>query len=448
MQKYIFILKFVSKKAQNSIALLKKNMKAIWTLMGMFLLVQVYSQRFNEYFTNERLRIEYFLTGNAEKATITISNLYLEPKWSGSTKNLIDTFNFGHYRLHVYDSAQAILLYSYGFCTLFQEWQLTPEAKTTYNTFSQFVNIPFPKRTIKVVFYERQKNQQFKELAFFYIRPNQFNIIKEKPEVYPVVEYLKNGLPEHKVDIAIVAEGYKEDQMEKFKNDAVKFTEILFSKEPFKQLKTHFNVTFVKSPSVEEGTDKPHLNVWKKTAVETRFNTFNMDRYLSVNDYNRLGKILSNVAYDQIIVLVNTKKYGGGGIYNYYSIAVADNPFADYVFIHEFGHAFGGLADEYQTSDEANENFYDLSVEPWEANITTLVNFDKKWKNMLDKKTPIPTPVAGYENKVGVFEGAGYRNKGIYRPVVNCIMRDFQKLEFCPVCQNSLRKLILFNSGK
>jgi len=236
--------------------------------------------------------------------------------------------------------------------------------------------------------------------------------------------------------------------MEKFINDASKLTEILFSKEPFKKMKSHFNVTFVKSPSLEEGTDKPHLNIWKKTVAETRFNTFNMDRYLSVYQYNSLGKILSNIPYDQIIILVNTKTYGGGGIFNYYSIAVADNLFADYVFIHEFGHAFGGLADEYQDSDEANENFYDLSFEPWEPNITTLVSFDKKWQHLLDKKTPIPTPVTGFENKLGVFEGAGYRSKGIYRPVVNCIMRDFQKLEFCPVCQNALQQIILFNSDK
>jgi len=423
-------------------------MKVTNIFIGIFLFAYGFTQQYDNYFTNERLRIEYCLTGNFEKTIITISNLYKEPIWGGNKKNLIDTFNYGHYKIEVYDSSQSKLLYSRGFCTLYQEWQQTPEAKTTYKTFSQFINIPFPKNTIKIIFYERLKNQQFKELSSFFVRPNQTDIIKEKPEIFPVVEYIKNGIPEEKVDIVIIAEGYKEDQMEKFINDASKLTEILFSKEPFKKMKSHFNVTFVKSPSLEEGTDKPHLNIWKKTVAETRFNTFNMDRYLSVYQYNSLGKILSNIPYDQIIILVNTKTYGGGGIFNYYSIAVADNLFADYVFIHEFGHAFGGLADEYQDSDEANENFYDLSFEPWEPNITTLVSFDKKWKHLLDKKTPIPTPVTGFENKLGVFEGAGYRSKGIYRPVVNCIMRDFQKLEFCPVCQNALQQIILFNSDK
>ncbi len=423
-------------------------MKVVNIFFSFFFVLSCFSQQFSNHFTNERLRIEYFLTGNANNTIVTLSKLYKEPIWSGNKKNLTDTFNYGNFKIHVYDSSHTKLLYSYAFCTLYHEWQLTPEAKSNYKTFSQFVNIPFPKNTIKIVFYERLKNQQFKELTSFYIRPNQADIIKEEAEIYPFVEYMKNGLPEEKIDIAIVAEGYKEDQMEKFVSDATKLIEVLFSKEPLKKMKSYFNVTFVKSPSTDEGTDKPHINIWRKTAVETRFNTFNMDRYLSVYDYNLLGKILSNIAYDQIIVLVNTKTYGGGGIYNYYSIAIADNIFADYVFIHEFGHAFGGLADEYQTQDEANENFYDITFEPWEPNITTLVNFDKKWKHLLEKKIPIPTPIKGYENKIGVFEGAGYRSKGIYRPVVNCIMRDFQKLEFCPVCQNSIQKIILFNTEK
>ncbi|MCX7863246.1 MAG: IgA Peptidase M64 [Bacteroidales bacterium] len=407
----------------------------------------LFAQNYSDYFTNERLRIDYYLTGNANKTILTISKLFKEPIWAGSKKNLVDTFYYGHYRIEVYDSAQKSLLFASGFCTLYQEWQQTPEAKKTFRTFSQFVNIPFPKNTIKIIFLERNNMGTFHELQSFYVNPSQPDIIKEKPNNIPIVEYIKNGDYNEKIDIAIIAEGYTAEQMDKFIADAKRLTEVLFTKEPFNQMKSYFNVTFVKSPSLEEGTDKPHLNIWKKTAAETRFYTFSMDRYLSVYDYQLLGNILNHVAYDQLVVLVNTKTYGGGGIYNFYSIAVSDNVFADYVFIHEFGHAFGALGDEYQDADDANENFYNLSVEPWEPNITTLVNFDKKWKKMLDKKTPIPTPIKGYENKIGVFEGAGYKTKGIYRPSVSCIMRDFQKLEFCPVCQVAIKQNILFHTG-
>jgi hypothetical protein len=423
-------------------------MKTLSLIVLILTCVSLFSQEFDNYFTEERLRINLFFTGNYENTIITLSELYKEPHWSGNKKNLIDTFNYGHYKLKVFDSTGTKLIYSYGFNTLFQEWQLTPEAKTTYKTFPFFVNIPFPKHTIKLVFYVRQKNLEFKEICSYIINPFKPYIINDKPDVYPVYEYLKNGKSSENIDVAIVAEGYTLEQMDKFIKDASRFTELIFSKAPFNQFKDKFNVTFVKVPSDEEGTDKPHLNIWKKTALETSFNTFDMDRYLSLYDYHKLGKILSNCAYDQIIILVNTKTYGGGGIYNCYSIAVADNLFSDYIFIHEFGHAFAGLADEYEISDPANQDFYDISLEPWEPNITTLVNFDKKWKKMLDKNTPIPTPLKGYENKVGVFEGAGYRNKGIFRPYQYCIMRDFQKLEFCPVCQNAIKQIILFNTDK
>ncbi len=437
-------------------------MRSLFFFSVFFPALNVFSQTYADFFTNERLRIEYYLTGNHNTTIISLGKLYKEPIWSGNRKNLIDTFYYGHYRIEVYDSTKTKLLYAKGFCTLYQEWQLSPEAKKMKRTFSQFINIPFPRNTVNIVFLERNKKNQFIALDTFTINPRDPNIYQEKPTVYPTVEYIKNGDPSEKVDIVVIAEGYKADQMDKFEKDAIRLSEALFAKEPFKQLRNSFNVTFIKSPSEEEGTDKPHLkNIqsWKKTIAETRFYTFYMDRYLSIPEYNLLGKILSNVAYDQIVVLVNTKTYGGGGIYNYYSVAVSDNIYADYVFIHEFGHAFGALADEYQNADDANADFYDLSVEPWEPNITTLVDFGKKWKFMVDKKTPIPTPAIvqtnkkgeityTYENQIGAFEGAGYRDKGIYRPTLSCIMRDFNKLEFCPVCQYAIKQNILFQSSK
>lgn len=400
-----------------------------------------------QYFTDERLRIEYCLFGNNQNAEITISNLYKEPVWGGNKKNLIDTFNFGHYKIEVFDSVGTMLLYSKGFSTLFQEWQYTPEAKTKKKAFIQWVSIPFPKHTIKVVFYQRSKNGEFISIYSEIISPFLHSIIKEKPDNYPIVDYINNGTCSNKVDIAIVAEGYTLEQMDKFEKDAIRLTDALFNVSPFKENKTLFNVRFIKSPSEEQGTDLPQQNNWKKTAVDTRFYTFETDRYISVYNYSKLGKVLANVPYDQIIVLVNTKAYGGGGIYNYYSIAIADNIYAEHVFIHEFGHAFAGLADEYDDADDSNADFYNLNIEPWEPNITSLIAFEKKWKNMVDKKTPIPTPFnKNYEKTIGAFEGAGYKEKGLYRPTPTCIMRTLDKLEFCPVCQKAINDIIVFNS--
>lgn len=402
---------------------------------------------FSQYFSKERLRIEYYLTGNNATAEITISNLYKEPIWGGNEKNLIDTFNFGHYKIEVLDSSGTTLIYSKGFSTLFQEWQYTPEAKTKKRTFIQWISIPFPKHTVKVVFYERAKNNNFNPIYSETISPFSPVIIAEKPDIYPVVNYFINGKTSEKVDITIVAEGYTSEQLARFEQDAKRLTDALFNVSPFKENKSLFNVRFVKVPSEEQGTDLPHKNIWRKTAIDTRFYTFETDRYISVYNYAPLAKVLANVPYDQIIVLVNTKTYGGGGIYNYYSVAVADNYFSDYVFIHEFGHAFAGLADEYDDADESNADFYDITIEPWEPNITTLVNFERKWKNMVDKKTPIPTPInKGNDQKVGVFAGAGYNKNNIFRPTTQCIMRSLDKLEFCVVCQKAIKDIILFNS--
>lgn len=420
------------------------------TLLVLFLMVvcQSFAQiNFQNYFTAERLRVEYYLTGDAKHAQITLANLYQEPVWGGNEKNLLDTFNYGHYKIEVYDSAANKMLYSKGFSTLFQEWQYTPEAKTKQKTFIQWISLPFPKNTIKIIFYERGKDNQFVPLYTDWINPASPEIMNEKVQSFPVVAYINSGSPSAKVDIAIVAEGYTSEQMDKFEQDAQRLTDALFTVSPFKENKAAFNVHFIKVPSEEQGTDLPHRNIWRKTALDTRFYTFETDRYISVYNYAPLGKVLANVPYDQIIVLVNTKIYGGGGIYNYYSVAVSDNFFADYVFIHEFGHAFGGLADEYDDADESNADFYDVKLEPWEPNITTLVQFDKKWKNMVDKKTPIPTPLGkGFDNKVGAFQGAGYNKNDIYRPTPNCIMRTLDKLEFCPVCQKAIHDIILFNS--
>jgi len=402
---------------------------------------------FSQHFSKERLRIEYYISGNNTEAEITLANLYKEPVWGGNEKNLIDTFNFGHYKIEVFDSMGTTLIYSKGFSTLFQEWQYTPEAKIKKRTFIQWISIPFPKHTIKVIFYQRAKNNEFYPIFSEIISPSSPEIIAEKADSFPTIEYLKNGSCNEKVDIAIVSEGYTAEQMNKFEQDARRLTDALFNVSPFKESKSLFNVRFVIVPSEERGTDLPHKHIWRKTALDTRFYTFETDRYISVYNYAPLGKVLANVPYDQIIVLVNTNTYGGGGIYNYYSVAVADHYFADYVFVHEFGHAFAGLADEYDDADESNADFYDITLEPWEPNITTLVHFSKKWKNMVDKKTPIPTPInKGFDQKVGAFAGAGYNKKNIYRPTTQCIMRSLDKLEFCIVCQKAIKDIILFNS--
>jgi hypothetical protein len=251
--------------------------------------------------------------------------------------------------------------------------------------------------------------------------------------------------PHQSLDIALIPEGYTENEMEKFRQDAKRFMQYTFDIQPFTKYKDHINFIIIEAPSEQSGSDIPGKNIWRKTLINSHFYTFDIERYLTSPDVHSIRNLAACVPYDQIFILVNTNKYGGSGIFNSYNICVSDHSQAREVFTHEFGHGFAALADEYFDSEVAYENMYDFSVEIYNKNITTLVEFDKKWKDMLEKDTPIPTPTTdAYKNKIGVFEGGGYVSKGIYRPVWDCKMRSNSTNEFCPVCQRAIEELLKF----
>jgi hypothetical protein len=402
---------------------------------------------FDKYFEAKTLRIDYFHSGTKDSELYSIDELRSEPFWGGSKVNLIDKFGFGKYKIMVFDSALNELIYSHGYSTLFGEWQTTEEAKHTTKTFSETVVMPFPKSTIKVEFYSRDRENKFHKKFEYSVNPKNYFINPEMRLKFPSFEIYHSGDPAKKVDIVLIPDGYTKDQMNKFKKDCQKFAEYFFKTSPFMENKTKFNLWGVEAVSQDSGTDIPAQNIWRKTILNTSFYTFNLDRYCMTADNKNVRDVAANVPYDQIYIIVNTGKYGGGSIYNLYSVSVSNNLFEEYIFTHEFGHGFAGLADEYYSSNVAYEDFYPLDVEPWEANITTLVNFECKWKNMIDKDTPIPTPeLEKYRDVVGLFEGAGYSAKGIYRPQLDCTMKSISVNNFCKVCKQTFQQLIDFYS--
>jgi hypothetical protein len=262
------------------------------------------------------------------------------------------------------------------------------------------------------------------------------------PAQFESVDLEIHGAPEHKIDILFLAEGYREHEMDKFLEDARRSAGYIFSEEPFKSRREFFNVRAVKSVSKDSGTDIPGQGVWKNTLLNSSFYTFGIERYMTTMDFAAVCDVAANAHYDQIYILVNTEKYGGGGMYNLYSISAADNLDSRAVVIHEFGHAFGGLADEYYNSAVAYTDFFNLDIEPWNPNLTTLVNFESKWKDQIVKDTPIPTPrEEAFEHTVGVYEGGGYVAKDVYRPMIDCRMHT-NDAPFCPVCESALLKMI------
>ncbi|MBW6535094.1 MAG: IgA Peptidase M64 [Mariniphaga sp.] len=415
-------------------------------ILFLFPLVTFGQENFSTYFQKKSLRFDFLLGGNAKEVTVYSQQMKQEPHWAGSLENLTDTFNYGTYRFQVFDVEKGKLLYSKGFSTLFQEWQTTAEAKKTDKTFYQAVIFPFPKKKVRLSIEARQWEGNFKSIFEIEIDPENYFILKEVPQPYESVSIEKNGKPENHVDLVILAEGYTVDEMDKFVEDAKRVSGYLFEEEPFKSNRKKFNVTALVTPSVDSGTDIPGENVYKNTIFSSTFYTFDLDRYLTTSDMKSIYDAASGVPYDHLYILVNSERYGGGGFYNFLSVCTSDNQLTKEVFVHEFGHGFAGLGDEYYNSAVAYEDFYNMKIEPWEPNITTLVDFEKKWQSMIESSTPVPTPrEAKFSGTVGAFEGGGYTAKGIYSPVMDCRMKSNNAKNFCPVCTDAIQRVIDFH---
>ncbi len=403
--------------------------------------------KFDNYFQNKILRIDYYHTGDSANDYYSIDELKEEPYWGGSHVNLIDKFNYGSYKAEVFDDSSKMEIYSRTYSTLFHEWQTTEEARKTTKTFSETFIMPFPKRSVTVEFFSRDWENNFIKKFTYKIDPSNYFIKTERDNQYDSFKVQYSGDPSQKVDIVIIPEGYTKDEMDKFKEDCKKVSGYLFNSSPFKENKDNFNIWGIEAPSQEEGTDVPADHIWRKTLLNTSFYTFDLQRYLMTTDNKKVRDVAANAPYDQIYILVNTSEYGGGAIYNYYSVCVSNNPYSEYIFVHEFGHGFAYLADEYSEKNSPYKNFYNFNVEPTEPNITTLVDFKSKWKDLIDKSTPIPTPATSeYKNIVGAFEGGGYVEKGIYRPMEDCEMRSISINNFCVVCKRAIQEMIDFYS--
>lgn len=403
---------------------------------------------FNRYFTGTSLRIDYCLTGNRSHTVYSLKELIQEPYWSGSQTNLIDTLEYGNYRVMVYVPGTDKLLFSKGYQNLFGEWQRTPEALMITKTFEESVIVPFPKSKVEIVLSYKTWEGKLVEGFRFTVDPHDYFIRDYHNFHLPVYEaWIGNDDITKAVDIVLLSDGYTQEEMGKFIKDCDFFVESLFSIEPYNRYRESFNIRAVMAPSVESGCTMAGAHIYKKTAMQFSFWTFDSERYCMSTDNRDIRDLAGQVPYDQIYVLVNTKKYGGGGIYNFYCACSSSNNYSAKVIVHEFGHGFAGLADAYYSDETGYDHVYNLNVEPWEPNITTLVDFSHKWGDMMDKDTPIPTPrISKYQDVIGVFEGGGYEAKGIYSPHMDCLMKTLDGDHFCPVCQRAIERMILYYS--
>ena len=421
-------------------------MKKMIILVALLLTVLVQAQSYDAYFTKEALRLDFYLYGTKSTTYASLKGMKKEPLFGGSHTHLIHP-NQGEYRVQVLEIGSGKVLFSKGMVTLMEEWQGMETDATKTEFFEIPCQTPFPKGPVEVTFERRTKEGNFQKIFTTKVDPTDYRIVKEVPVKYPIKPILQNGSPQKKVDIAVIPEGYTQEQMDKFVADVKRLFDYLFATPPYNKHKKDFNIQAILAPSQESGTDmEGSPTTYKNTLLDSHFYSFGMDRYLTCPSLFKAADVAAAVPYDQLFVVVNTKEYGGGAFYNVINLNVSDNKYAEKTFVHEFGHGFVGLADEYYyEGEEGMADRYNLKLEPWEANITTLVNFQSKWKDLVEKQTPIPTPrTEQYKNKVGAFEGGGYLFKGMYSPMEDCRMKSIQSNEFCPVCSRAIERMIQF----
>ncbi len=439
-----FIVALISGEIAIFTTMIKLTGKMKHTILLVFVTLPfaIFAQ-YGFWFKDKALRIDYLHSGDANKENYELVEFVKEKYWGGSKTILTDHRNYGNYKIEVRDLATGNLLYSRGYSTLFNEWQATAEAENISATFYESALVPYPRIPVKIFFFSRNDQLEWERKFLLHYNPDKTSTSKHKDHNYRTFKVHKSGKPSEKLDIVMIPEGYTKKEMKKFLQDCNRFKEYLLNCPPYDQVKDKINIWGVKAASEESGTDIPGKEVYKNTLLNTTFNTFGSERYLTTADMRTVRDVASNKPYDQIVILVNHTRYGGGGFYNFYTIASSDNARSKFLLQHEFGHGFAGLGDEYYTSDVAVEDYHPVDKEPWEPNITTLVNFESKWKDMVHDTVPIPTPAEEtYKNCIGVFEGGGYMEKGVYRPYMDCTMKTPKPDNFCPVCQQAILDMI------
>ena len=438
------------------------------------------------------MRVDYFHTGGPKAGeTFSLDRVVNDGAWAGSRTQLVDGTNLGVYQFEVRDKATGAVVYSRGFSSIYGEWETTDEAKQVHRTFHESLRFPWPKQPVSVTVHKRQKDNRFGAVWTTEIDPNSRFVNRRPPTAHAgrVWTVFEHGPASAKVDLLVISEGYTAADMPKFHRDVKHLLEALFAAEPFKGRRADFNVRALDLASPQPGINRPNAGAFKRTPLSAEFNIFDSERYVLTLDNRALRDAASAAPYEFIEILANERTYGGGGIFNDHATATVDSAFSDYVFVHEFGHHFAALADEYYTSDVAYETGVKDRPEPWEPNVTALKDpATLKWRDLVTPGTPLPTPWAkeafeqhsagiqqrrreirkrnapesemdalfheqqAFEEKflqamkygqaVGAFEGASYEPKGLYRPQADCIMFSRNPVGFCKVCQRGIARII------
>ena len=372
----------------------------------------------------DTMRVDYFHSGGPSGEAVKLDRVANDGPWPGSRTQLIDGSGLGEYFFEVIDAASMRTLYSRGFASIYGEWATTADVRKTDRTFHESLRFPWPSGPVRVVLKKRDQQNVFLDFWSVEIDPQAVNSAPPKP-LSGLTLLLESGPPSTKVDVLLLGEGYAAAELPKFRADAARLVEALFSLEPFKARRSDFNIRLLEAAA----------------PIAVEFDVFGIERYALASDNRALRDLAASAPYDVIGILLNDQRYGGGGIFNQQSTVAAANGAAEYVFIHEFAHNLAGLADEY-VGGVTYETAGRPAVEPWEPNLTALLDPSRlKWRDLVEPGTLIPTPLT-QAGKVGAFEGGRYEARGLYRPEAECIMGSRRTVPFCRVCQRAIGRII------
>jgi hypothetical protein len=436
------------------------------------------------------MRVDYYHTGNDKEERFSLDRVVVEPlPWPGNVGRSVDTTNSGKYAFEVADEASGSLIYSRGFNSIYGEWETTGEAQKMNRTFSESLRFPLPEKPARITLKKRDRQNAFQTIWAFSLDPaNKFVERGVRTPAGALIRIHESGDPATKLDLLILGDGYTPSERGKFERAARQLADVLLGTEPFKTRRQDINVWGLVPPAPESGISRPSQGIFRRTPVGTTYDAFDSERYILTFENRAFRDVAANAPYDVVEILTNTETYGGGGIFNLFSTAAADNLWAPYLFIHEFGHHIAGLADEYYTSDVAYLPAAER-LEPWEPNVTALHDpANIKWKELLTPGVALPTPwpreefeaytrdiqakrreiraqnrseaemnalfreemakdtallnTGPHAHKVGAFEGANYEARGYYRPQADCVMFTRDEVGFCAVCRRAIDRIV------
>ena len=403
------------------------------------------AQYFDDYFVDKTLRINYLHIGNKNVEQLQIDHFTLVDHWNGTRSQLVEPYQYGDLLIEVIDQASKKLVFSRSYSGLFTEYRTTERGETEIARMEECVNIPMPKQPVQVRFTSFDRYRKATVLKDTVLDPANLPVQAAKKE-YAVMNLHKGNTPDKAIDILFIPDGYAKKDKKVLKHDMKRFASYVMNCSPYREMANKVNIRAIEGYSEQSGITQPQNDFYVKTLLNCAYNALDLDRYLMCLGVWNMHDVADDAPYDAIVIICNSEKYGGGGIYNFYCTVYNHGEYPDYVIVHEMGHLIGGLADEYYTSDVSVQDFYPAGVEPVEPNVTTLVDFDSKWKSMLDPSTPVPTLEVKKDdpnfNRLGVYEGGGYVAKGVYRPALHCTMHQIRYDDFCPVCHKVLEEVI------